>query len=177
MVSVNGDLTSRVVPVSHICSAVEFDSRGNHMNRLILGIGAIVLSVMYFAEPAAAQEAGDLTGSWELTIEAPQRGGGGGGGRGGGRRGGRRGGGPQTLVIHVDDSMLSGAIESEQGTNELKNIKLEGNTITFTVVRETQRGSTEATYTGVIDGDTMKGTMEAGGGRFTINWTAERIET
>jgi hypothetical protein len=40
------------------------------MKRLILGVGAIILSVMYFAEPAAAQSAGDLAGSWEFTIEA-----------------------------------------------------------------------------------------------------------
>ncbi len=152
------------------------------MKRLVLGIGAIILSVTYFAEPAAAQEVGDLAGSWEFTIEAPQRGGGGGGregGRGGrgGRRGGRFGGGPQTLVLQVTDGMLGGKLESEQGTSELANITLEGNKITFSIMRETQRGSFEATYTGEIDGDTMTGTMEAGGGRFTITWTATRKET
>ena len=55
------------------------------MKRFIFGVGAIILSVAYFAEPGAAQDAGDLAGSWEFTMEAPQgRGGGGGGGRGGG---------------------------------------------------------------------------------------------
>ncbi len=152
------------------------------MRRLILGIGAIILSVTYFAEPAAAQEVGDLAGTWEFTIEAPQRGGGGGGregGRGGrgGRGGGRFGGGPQTLVLSVDGGALTGTLESERGDSELTNITLEGNKITFTIMRETQRGSFEATYTGEIDGDTMTGTMEAGGGRFTITWTATRKET
>lgn len=148
------------------------------MRRLILGIGAIILSVMYFAEPAAAQEAGDLAGSWEFTIEAPQRGGDGGGRSGGGGRGGGRfGGGPQTLVLSVQDGALQGTLESERGDSELTNIMLEGNKITFTVTRETPRGSFEATYTGEIDGDTMTGTMEAGGGRFTINWKATRKET
>lgn len=158
------------------------------MRRLILGIGAIILSVMYFAEPAAAQDASDLAGSWEFTIEAPQRGGGREGGRGGrggggdrggdrgGRGGGRFGGGPQTLVLQVEDGMLVGTLESERGDSELTNIKLEDNTITFTVTRETQRGSFEATYTGEIDGDTMSGSMEGRGG-FTINWKATRIET
>lgn len=145
------------------------------MRRLILGIGAIILSVMYFAEPAAAQEAGDLAGSWEFTIEAPQRGGDGGGR--GGRGGGRFGGGPQTLVLSVQDGALQGTLESERGDSELTNIMLEGNKITFTIMRETQRGSFEATYTGEIDGDTMTGTMEARGGRFTINWKATRKET
>lgn len=152
------------------------------MKRITLGVGAIILSVMYFAEPAAAQEVGDLAGTWEFTIEAPQRGGGGGGregGRGGrgGRGGGRFGGGPQTLVLSVDDGALTGTLKSERGDSELTNITLEGNKITFTIMRETQRGSFEATYTGEIDGDTMTGTMEAGGGRFTITWTATRKET
>lgn len=154
------------------------------MKRLILGVGVIILSVTYFAEPAAAQDASDLAGTWEFTIEAPQRGGGGGGGgreggRGGrgGRRGGRFGGGPQTLVLHVDDGTLMGTLESEQGESELTNVTLEGNKITFTVTRETQRGSFEATYTGEIDGDTMTGTMEGGRGGFTITWTATRKET
>ena len=53
---------------------------------------------------------------------------------------------------------------------------IEGHEITFTVTRETPRGSFEATYTGEIDGDTMSGSMEGRGG-FTINWKATRIET
>lgn len=186
------------------------------MRRLILGIGAIILSVMYFVEPAPAQEIGGLAGSWKLTIEAPQRGGGGGrgdragggsrggrgdraggrsrggsrgdraggrsrggsgGGSGGGRRGGRLGGSDQILVFSVNDGVLEGAIESERGNGELRDIVIEGSKITFTVTRETRRGSFEATYTGEIDGDTMKGTMEAGGGRFTTKWKATREKT
>ncbi len=166
------------------------------MRRLILGIGAIILSVMYFAEPALTQEVGDLAGSWELTIEAPQRDGGGGGrgdrarggsrgasggsprgGSGGGRRGGRVGGAAQTLVFSIQDGTLQGALESERGNGELRDIVIEGSKITFTVTRETRRGSFEATYTGEIDGDTMKGTMEAGGGRFATKWKATRKET
>ena len=148
------------------------------MRRLILGVGAIILSVMYFAEPAAAQEASDLAGSWEFTIELPQRGGGDRDREGdrGGRRGGRFGGGPQTLVLFIQDGALQGTLESERGDSELRNIMIEGNEITFTVTRETPRGSFEATYTGEIDGDTMSGSMEGRGG-FTINWKATRIES
>ena len=147
------------------------------MTRLILEVGAIVLSVAYFAEPVAAQDAGDLAGSWEFTIEAPQGGGDGGGGRGGGRRGGRFGGGPQTLMLSVQDGALQGTLESERGSSELRNILLEGNKITFTVQRETPRGSFEAVYSGEIDGNTMTGTMESARGGFTINWKATRTET
>ena len=140
------------------------------MTRLILGVGAIILSVAYFAEPGAAQDANDLAGNWEFTMEAPQ---GGGGGRGGGR-GGAFGGGTQMLVLSVQGETLQGTLEAERGSTELKSIMLDGNKITFTVERETPRGTFELTYNGEIDGDTMTGTMEGPGGRFTINWKATR---
>lgn len=152
------------------------------MRRRIFGVGAIILSVAYFAEPGAAQEAVDLAGSWTFTMEAPQGGGGGrpggggGGGRGGGGggRGGGFGGGTQTLMLSIQDEMLQGTLESQRGSAELTNLMLDGNKITFTIARETPRGSFEAVYNGEIDGDTMTGTMEGPGGRFTINWTAKR---
>ncbi len=145
------------------------------MKRLIFAVSAIILSGAYFAEPGAAQDAGDLAGNWELTMEAPPGGGGGGGrGGGGGGRGGPGGGGPLTLMLSVQGEMLQGTLEGGRGSAELKNIMLEGNKITFTVERETPRGTFEATYNGEIDGDTMTGTMEGPGGRFTINWTAKR---
>ncbi len=148
------------------------------MKRFIFAVGAIILSVAYFAEPGAAQDAVDLAGSWEFTMEAPQgRGGGGGGGRGGGgggRRGGAFGGGTQTLMLSVQGETLQGTLEGERGSAELKNIILEGNKITFTVERETPRGTFEATYNGEIDGDTMTGTMQGPRSVFTINWKATR---
>ncbi len=77
-------------------------------------------------------------------------------------------------MLSVQDEMLQGTLESQAGSIELRNLMLDGTKITFTVERETRRGAFEATYNGEIDGDTMTGTMEAGGGRFTINWTATR---
>ncbi len=155
------------------------------MKRFIFAVGAIILSVAYFAEPGAAQDAGDLAGSWEFTMEAPQGrgGGGGGGGRsgGGGGRGGGRGGafggGTQTLMFSLQGETLQATLEGERGSAELKNIMLEGNKITFTVERETPRGTFQLTYSGEIDGNTMAGTMEGPGGRFTVDWTATRIES
>jgi len=147
------------------------------MTRLIFGVGAIILSVAYFAEPGAAQDASDLAGTWEFAMEAPQGGGGGRGGGPGGRGGGRGGafgGGTQMLMLSVQGETLQGTLEDERGSTELKSIMLDGNKITFTVERETPRGTFELTYNGEIDGDTMTGTMEGPGGRFTINWKATR---
>ena len=151
---------------------------GDHVKRPILGVGAIILSVAYFAEPVAAQTVNDLVGSWEFTIELPQRGGGGGGGgRGGGGRGGF--GFPQTLALSLDGAALQGTLGNEAGSAELTSVMLEGNKVTFTAARQTQRGSFELTYTGEIgeDGDTMTGTFEVPqGGGFTIPWTATRTD-
>ncbi len=143
------------------------------MKKLIIGVGAIILSVMYFAEPAAAQSAGDLAGSWELTIEPPNRGGGG-GGRGGGGRGGGIFGGEQTLVFSVQGGSLAGTHQGGQATTELTGVMLDGGEITFTLARQTQRGSFETVFTGEVDGDRMTGTFAVGQGQFTINWTATR---
>jgi hypothetical protein len=148
---------------------------GDPMKRLIFGVGAIILSLAYFAEPGVAQEAGELEGNWVLTMEPPPGGGGGGGGRGGG--GGGRGGGfggPQTLMLYAQGEMLEGTLESQAGSIELSNVMLEGTEISFTVERETPRGVFELVYMGEIDGNTMSGTMEGPGGRFTVNWTATR---
>ena len=138
------------------------------MTRLIFGVGAIILSVAYFAEPGAAQDASNLVGTWELAMEAPQ-----GGGRGRGRLGAFAGG-IQTLMLSVQGETLQGPLEAERGSTEPKSIMLAGHKITFTVERETPRGTFEFTYNGEIDGDTMTGTMEGPGGRFTVNWKAMR---
>ena len=77
-------------------------------------------------------------------------------------------------MLSVQGEMLRGTLEGGRGSAELENIMLEGNKITFTIERETPRGTFELAYTGEIDGDTMAGTMEGPGGRFTLNWTAKR---
>ena len=143
------------------------------MRRLIFGVGAIILSLAYFAEPGAAQ---DVAGTWNLAIEAPDFGGrgGGGGGRGGGGGGGGLFGPGQTLVFTVDGAMIQGMLENEQGSTELSDVTLRGNEIEFTIARQTQRGSFELTYTGEIDGDSIVGTFSIGQGQFTVNWTATR---
>ena len=155
--------------------ALESSIEGGHMKNFILGVATIILSVAYFAEPVAAQAPGDLVGEWAFILEPPQRGGG--GGRGGGGRGGGLFAPGQMLVFTAPGGALAGTLRTEQGSTDLTGVMLEGDKITFTLARQTQRGSCEATYIGTIgeDGDSMAGTFEIGqAGGFTINWTATR---
>ena len=80
------------------------------------------------------------------------------------------------LVFTAPGGALAGALRTEQGSTDLTGVMLEGDKITFTLARQTQRGSFEATYIGTIgeDGDSMAGTFEIGQAGFTINWTATR---
>ena len=155
--------------------ALESSIAGDHMKNFILGVATIILSVAYFAEPVAAQAPGDLVGEWAFILEPPQRGGGG-GGRGGGGRGGGLFAPGQMLVFTAPGGALAGALRTEQGSTDLTGVMLEGDKITFTLARQTQRGSFEATYIGTIgeDGDSMAGTFEIAQAGFTINWTATR---
>ena len=82
----------------------------------------------------------------------------------------------QMLVFTAPGGALAGELRTEQGSADLTGVMLEGDKITFTLARQTQRGSFEATYTGTIaeDGDSMAGTFEIVQAGFTINWTATR---
>ena len=133
-------------------------------------LGVLTVTAM-LAVPAAAQT--DVTGKWELTFESPRgqvtqvmmleqdgstvvgtiEGGGMGRGRGGGGRGG--GGGP-------------GAFDIEDGM-------IDGDTITFVIVRSFGDRSMTMEYVGTVDGDAITGTMSTPRGE--MEFSAVRVET
>ena len=125
------------------------------------------------AAPLNAQSS-DISGEWELTRE----GGPGGGGQREGRRGG--GGGPAKMVIEQDGDTFTGTLELPFGEAKIQEGTIDGNEITFVVQIETPRGNFEMRYTGKVEGDSMAGTWtggRGGGGEFTREWTAKRVET
>lgn len=128
------------------------------------------------AAPLNAQSS-DISGEWELTREGgPGRGGG--GGQREGRRGG--GGGPTKMMIEQDGDTFTGTLELPFGEAKIQEGTIDGDEITFLVQVETPRGSFEMHYTGKVDGDSMAGTLtggRGGGGGFTQEWTAKRVET
>lgn len=144
------------------------------MKRLSLLFVASALTAA-LAAPLNAQSS-DISGEWELTREG---GPGGGGGQRGGRRGGG-GGGPTKMVIEQDGYTFTGTLELPFGEAKIREGTIDGDEITFVVQIETPRGNFEMQYTGKVEGDSMAGTWtggRGGGGEFTREWTAKRVET
>ena len=81
------------------------------------------------------------------------------------------------LTIIQDGATFTGTMANQRGSTAIEQGKIEGNEISFVIVQETPRGTRESTYTGKFEDGKLTGTMTAGGGRFTINWSAERAET
>ncbi|MCH7775638.1 MAG: hypothetical protein IH878_03725 [Gemmatimonadetes bacterium] len=133
------------------------------------------------AVPLNAQSS-DISGEWELTREGGPGGGGGGGGRREGRRDGG-GGGPTKMVIEQEGDTFTGTLELPFGEAKIQEGTIDGDEITFVVQIETPRGDFEMHYTGKVEGDSMAGTWtggrggRGGGGEFTREWTAKRVET
>lgn len=137
-------------------------------------LGALFVASALTAALAAPLDAqsSDISGEWELTRE-------GGGGQRGGRMGGG-GGGPTKMVIEQDGDTFTGTLELPFGEAKIQEGTIDGNEITFVVQIETPRGNFEMRYTGKVEGDSMAGTWtggRGGGGEFTREWTAKRVET
>ena len=119
------------------------------MTKKMLFVGAILLAVALSAMAADA-----VTGKW--TFEQAGRGGGGGGGT------------PRmvTLDLKADGAKLTGTILQPMGGRggggaaptpvEIKNGKVDGNNISFDVVRETPNGAMTQKYEGTVSGAELK---------------------
>jgi hypothetical protein len=148
------------------------------MTKKLLFVFAILLAVAFVAAAA------DVSGKW--TYEQPGRGGGNpisvtitlkadgakltgtvpGGFGGGGRRG--RGG----------DTSAAPTPPPAPAPVEISDGKVDGNTITFTVKRETPNGTMTTSYKGTLDGDTLQLEITRpgrnGGDPQTTKFTAKR---
>ncbi len=84
------------------------------------------------------------------------------------------------MVIEQDGNSFTGTLELPFGEAKIQGGTIDGNEITFVVQIETPRGNFEMQYTGKVEGDSMAGTWtcgRVGGGGFTREWTAKRVET
>lgn len=69
---------------------------------------------------------------------------------------GRNGATTQTLTLKQDGSNLTGSLDGGRGPADISNGKVDGNTITFSIVRNFNGNEMKTDYTGTVDGDTLK---------------------
>lgn len=126
------------------------------------GFCVLALLLSLVAIPANAQNAPNFVGTWDMTMAAPQGGGGNGGGNGT----------AQSLVIMQDGGKYKVTHKSPRG-DVTSDATVDGSSISWTEERQGRNGNTmQLQFKATVDGDSMTGTMN--GGRFSRDFTAKR---
>ena len=113
--------------------------------------------VLGMVATVSAQDAVDVKGTWNLTLESPQ------------------GAFPMGLKFEeVTADKISGTLEGPQGALNITG-KLDGNAISFTAVFEGNGRSITLTFTGKVEENKMSGTADFGG-MGSGNWSAEKAK-
>jgi hypothetical protein len=108
----------------------------------------LVLATLFLMLGSAAALAADFSGKW--TADVP--------GRGGQTM-------TNTFTFTIDGAKVTGKVSSQMGDTDISNAKIDGDTITFDVVREMNGNSFTLSYTGKMQADgTIKFTRAMGGG-------------
>ena len=104
--------------------------------------------------------AADPTGTWNWTVQSPN------------------GEIHTTLKLELKDSKLAGAYSNQFGDTTIKNASFKDDVIAFEVVRNLNGSDFVVKYHGKLEGDTIKGTLEApnpgGGESMKLDWNAKR---
>jgi len=114
------------------------------------------LACLVVAAPTWAQETANVAGKWEMTNETP------------------RGTQTSTFTFEQDGDILTGTVATQRGENPINSGSVDGNVVTFTIVRGMGERSMEMTYTGTLDGDTITGSMSTPRGE--REFTMKRVE-
>ena len=109
---------------------------------------------------AASAFAADPTGTWQWTTQSPN------------------GAIETTLKLESKDGKLAGAYSNQFGDAAISKVSFQEDVLAFEVVREFGGGQFVIKYRGKLEGDTIKGTLEApgpdGGDPMKLDWNAKR---
>jgi hypothetical protein len=109
-----------------------------------------------FALCVFAASAADISGNWKATAEGPN------------------GTMERTFTFKQDGNKVTGkTVSSFVGESDIKDGKVEGDTVTFTINVKFQDQEMTLEYKGKITGDTIKFTVDAAGN--TIEWNAKKV--
>jgi hypothetical protein len=120
----------------------------------------ICIMCLFFAVGVAAALAADPAGTWKWSASSPN------------------GEIATTLKLQSKDGKLEGAYSNQYGDTAISNASLQDDVITFEVVRDLGGKKYVVKYQGKIEGDTIKGTIQApghdGGEGVKLDWNAKR---
>ncbi len=91
--------------------------------------------------------AADVTGKWTAEMQ--------------GRNGNTM---TVTMALKADGDKLTGTVSGRNGDTEISDGKVDGDNVSFTVVREFNGNQFKQNYTGKLDGDTIHFTIKTEGG-------------
>jgi len=119
----------------------------------------LFLSFLAFAVAASALAA-DPTGTWKWSVSTPN------------------GEIETTLKLESKDGKLTGAYSNQFGDATISNASFQEGVLAFEVERELGGGKFVIKYRGKLEGDTIKGTLEApspdSGSPMKLDWNAKR---
>lgn len=120
----------------------------------------LIYSFIAFVLLVSAAFGADLVGTWKWTTTSPN------------------GDIPTTLKFESKDGKLVGAYSNQFGDAMISNLSVKGDMIAFDVVRDLNGDKYVVKYHGKIDGDTIKGKIEApgfnGSEGVKLDWNAKR---
>ena len=105
----------------------------------------LALAVLFVTLGTVSALAADFSGKWTADIA--------------GRNGNTM---TTTFEFTVAGGAVTGKITNPRGATDIAGGKVDGNTITFTTTMQMQGNSMTATYTGTLDGDTIKFSRKMG---------------
>jgi len=123
--------------------------------RTVTVIGGILGLVATLAMPAAAQGV-NVTGKWVFDVQT-------GGGSG-----------QPTVTFKQDGEKLTGHYSSQTLGEADFTGSVKGTAIQFTFNAEAQGQQIDVAYSGTVDGNTMKGTVNMAGGQLTGTFTGKK---
>jgi hypothetical protein len=117
-----------------------------------------LLAVLFLAAIATSAFAADVTGTWKASFDTPN------------------GTMESTFVFKVDGSKLTGTISmGEMGDSAISEGKVDGDSISFAVVRERDGNEFRMNYKGKVSGAEIKFTVELPAIDRTIEITAKKV--
>lgn len=114
----------------------------------------LVMSLLLFAFAACAA---DITGNWKATAEGPQ------------------GAMERTFTFKQDGAKVTGETTSSfAGKSTITDGKIDGDTVTFTIMIKIQDQEMKMNYKGKVNGNEIKFSVDGFGGQ-TIEWNAKKV--